>query len=184
MPAQMIMSAGRLRILKDGGGVVLDTDARMPARLGEISTTVTLDWPVTDGEYNEWLPQSGLWRHRMYQTQRNTPVVLGAYPASLPAPQFYWCRYRLTQSLTGTVAGIGMPPKSPRGVWLPWVGSVLLEHWGPYLMRHCNLAVVGGNLVVEMRQSTTFKLSDFNLQSSTRSTMSLEIKVAWGIFDA
>ncbi len=178
------MTPGRIVIRRADNSTVLDTDTRMPAKLGSISLTgVSLEWPVTDSEYNEFLPLSGWWRHRMYETNRNTHQVLAAYPSPV-APQFFWCRYKLTDSVSGNVGGYPLAPGVSRNVWAPWVGSVLVETYGAYLIRHMNItATVGGNIVIEKRQSTIFKSTDNNIQGSTRSVHLLDIELAWGIFD-
>ena len=138
MVEMLDMTAGRIVIRRPNGTTVLDTDTRMPAKLGSISLTgVSLEWPVTDGEYNEFLPLSGFWRHRMYETNRNTQQTLAAYPSSV-APQFFWCRVKLADATSGNVGGFALARGVTRGVWVPLVGSVLVETYGTYLMRHIN----------------------------------------------
>lgn len=184
MPLGIFPSENRIHITRSDGSTALDTATRMPAKLGSISLTgVTVEFPIIPGETNTYLPSNGWWRHTTPSSNIVTQQTLAAYPSSVP-PQFFWCRARFTWNTVGNIGGRPITPNIMTGEWVPWVGSVFLESYQAYLFRHLNIVVTGGNIVLEKRQSTEYKTTDFNIQGSTHSVYAMDLELAWGIFDA
>lgn len=176
------MTGGKFVLRKPDGSVMLDTAERTPAEIDTAAVTLTIDWPIAPGEYIEWLPVSGKYRHHIPAHQTLSTQVVKALPIAGIVPQFYLTRWRITQTLRGKAGPYQMYPRPPRS-WFGAVGSAWLENHGIYVFRAINLAVSGSNIVIEQRQlGVGYEIDDI-IPNSTRSTYTVEIDLGWGIFD-
>lgn len=168
---------GRIAVRRVDGSLIFDSAQRMPHILGTLSVTgVTVEFPAVPGE--TWTG-----------TVHNTPAhdlfsrqALAAYPSPVP-PQFWWGKARVTQTAFGTFGGYQFGKMFLDGVMQPWTGSLWLERVRDRLIRHVNLAVHDGEVVLEKRQSGTGRSSVVNFISTTRSVFTLDADIAWGVFD-
>lgn len=176
------ITPGRIILRRPDGSAMMDTAERNPAELGRLTTTLTVNWPTAPGEYNEWLPLQGKWRHHIPAHVTTVTQVIGALSIAI-APQFYLARIKASQSLRGKAGPYQIYPRVPLGAWLPMVGSIWLDNVGIYVSRAINLAVSGNNIVLEQRQMGVGYDVDDTIKNSTQSTYTVEIDLAWGIFD-
>ena len=178
------MKPGRFVLRKPDGTPMLDTTERNPAEAGRVTVTgLTVDWPVVPGENNEYLPLTGLYRHNIPAHQLVTTQTLGALSVAGVTPQLYLTNIKITQTLIGNAGPYKLYCRPSQNQTVSLVGSVLLEAHGIYVYRAINIAVSGGNLVLEKRQLGVGYDANDIVPNSTRSTYTMDIDVAWGVFD-
>lgn len=177
MTTLLDIGPGQIVVRRADGSTVFNSATRMPHILGTISLTgVSVEFPAVPGE-------------TFTGSVHNTPAhdlftrqTLAAYPSSV-APQFWWAKARLTQTVFGNFGSYEFGKMFLDGVTQPWIGSLFLERVRNQMIRHMNLGVFGGNIVLEKRQSGTGRSTVVNVFCSTRSVFTLDADIAWGVFD-
>lgn len=178
------ITADRFIFRRPDGSIMLDTTERTPAEIQRFQITgLTVDWPTVSGETNVWQPISGNYRHDIPAHNTYATQSIGAIAPAGVTPQFFLTTIKMTQTLMGSAGGNTLWCRQPQGISMGMVGSLHLESHAVYVFRAINIAAVGGNIVLEKRQMGIGYSQSFNAPQSTRSTYTMDIDVAWGLFD-
>lgn len=189
-------NAGRIICRRPNGYVALDTQTPMPCQFEGLAIDgLTISYPKTAGEEikAEFVNRGGSYVLRYWTV---TParddawsIDLGPFDGSV-LPTIIYGQIRIRRTVSGgNVTGILEAPLA-LDEWLQWPGgSLLLEHFGQgnriWFWRHIDIEVSGGRWKLNYRQGNSKYTTDKSfsgLRSSSASTFSVDLRLAWGVF--